>query len=109
MNKMIFFIDFLLITDELSPYLPMEDASDIATTTIFPKLYFFPWITKPIGEFQEFNDTNENGDGRSNSSKRPNESNTTNSQDFGESTFQFVIKFDILPVVGNFNDRLCIE
>ncbi|UXI17726.1 exostosin-1 [Sarcoptes scabiei] len=83
---------------ELSPYLPMEDASDIATTTIFPKLYFFPWITKPIGEFQEFNDANENGDGRSHSSKRPNESNTTNSQDFGESTFQFVIKFDILPV-----------
>lgn len=42
-----------------------------------PKLYFFPWITKPVLDSEY----------------------TAQAENFSDSTFQFVISFDILPVV----------
>ena len=67
-----------VLLGELSPYIQLEDAPDVAATSIMPKLYFFHWISKPFAEHE---------------SHLPNES-------FGDSTFQFVIAFNLLPLVS---------
>lgn len=68
-----------MFSGELSPYIQLEDAPDVAATSIMPKLYFFPWISKPMMEHD---------------SQLPNEN-------FGDSTFQFVIAFNLLPLVSS--------
>ena len=78
-NKGHLIFSFFFILGELSPYIQLEDAPDVAATSIVPKLYFFPWITKTVLE----------GEG----TQAP-------SDNFGDSTFQFVIAFNLLPLVS---------
>ena len=81
-NPQIWFTLFNFIiffeSGELSPYIQLEDAPDVAATSIVPKLYFFPWIIKPLGD---------------------NESVSPQNEHFGDSSFQFVIALNLLPLV----------
>ena len=110
----------------------MEDVSDVSATAMIPKLYFFPWITKPVmNDTTEFmnsghndgHNDNQSSESRPDSSCDTNSSANSNQQSMvnghpspdanddsrvgnganatiGGSTFQFIIEFNILPVVG---------
>ena len=121
----------------------MEDVPDISATATVPKLYFFPWITKPLinnnnnTTASEFvNSTDEAGDsgGGQNTDDQTNDSRSESPCDestttatinnnsminghpspdpndeclggnanttIGGSTFQFIIEFNILPIVS---------
>nr|XP_027202434.1 uncharacterized protein LOC113796366 [Dermatophagoides pteronyssinus] len=71
---------------EINPYLPMEDVPDISATATVPKLYFFPWITKPLinnndTTASEFvNSTDEAGDSGGGGQNTDNQTNDSRSE-----------------------------